>query len=110
MITINSKIGELTITNKDKKEHYDIWDGNILAAITFDSTEIETKRPIRCIYAIFDDMQMAKQLAKKFGYAFGHKETTEISLNLFYASAKKLITIFTKYFGLKVECYYEEVK
>ena len=34
----------------------------------------------------------------------------KVTLNLYYPSAKKLLTIFTKYFGLKVECYYEEVK
>lgn len=34
----------------------------------------------------------------------------KVILNLYYPSAKKALTIFTKYLGLEVNCYYKEVK
>ena len=36
MITINSKIGEVILSENGNRERIDIWDGNVLAAFTSD--------------------------------------------------------------------------
>lgn len=44
MLTINSKIGEATLSENGNKERIDIWDGNVLAAFTSDRETEDGKK------------------------------------------------------------------
>ena len=39
MLTLNQKMGEITFSKKGKEKKLDIWDGNVLAAFTYDYIE-----------------------------------------------------------------------
>lgn len=110
MLTLNSKIGEITFSQKGKEKKIDIWDGNVLAAFTYDYID-QNGSHSRGLYTFFTDITQVKKLIKDYGKnMFEADGEVKVTLNLYYPSAKKLLTIFTKYFGLKVECYYEKVK
>lgn len=111
MLTLNSKIGEITFSQKGKEKKIDIWDGNVLAAFTYDYID-QNGSHSRGLYTFFTDIKQVKKLIKDYGKNMFEADRGEVKaiLNLYYPSAKKLLTIFTKYYGLKVECYYEEVK
>ena len=111
MLTLNQKMGEITFSKKGKEKKLDIWDGNVLAAFTYDFID-QNGSHSRGLYAFFTDIKQVKMLIKDYGKNMFEADRGEIKviLNLYYPSAKKLLTIFTKYFGLKVECYYKEVK
>ena len=36
MLTLYSKMGEITFSQKGQEKKIDIWDGNVLAAFTYD--------------------------------------------------------------------------
>ena len=109
MLTLNQKMGEITFSKKGKEKKLDIWDGNVLAAFTYDFID-QNGSHSRGLYAFFTDIKQVKTLIKDYGKNMFEADRGEIKviLNLYYPSAKKLLTIFTKYFGLKVECYYEK--
>ena len=110
MLTLNQKMGEITFSQKGKEKKIDIWDGNVLAAFTYDFIDRDGSHS-RGLYAFFTDIKQVKKLIKDYGKnMFEDDGEVKITLNLYYPSAKKLLNIFTKYYGLKVECYYEEVK
>lgn len=110
MLTLNQKMGEITFSQKGKEKKLDIWDGNVLAAFTYDYID-QNGSNSRGLYAFFTDTKQVKKLIKDYGKnMFEADGEVKFTLNLYYPSAKKLLTIFTKYFGYKVECYYEEVK
>lgn len=110
MLTLYSKMGEITFSQKGQEKKLDIWDGNVLAAFTYDYIDRNGSHS-RGLYAFFTDIKQVKKLIKDYGKnMFKADGEVKITLNLYYPSAKKLLNIFTKYYGLKVECYYEEVK
>lgn len=110
MLTLNSKMGEITFSQKGKEKKIDIWNGNILAVFAYDYID-QNGSHSRGLYAFFTDIKQVKKLIKDYGKnMFEADGEVKITLNLYYSSAKKLLNIFTKYYGLKVECYYEEVK
>ena len=111
MITINSKIGEATLSENGNKERIDIWDGNVLAAFTYDYID-QNGSNSRGLYSFFTDIKQVKTLIKDYGKNMFEADRGEVKviLNLYYTSAKKALTIFTKYLGLDVNCYYKEVK
>ena len=111
MLTLNSKIGEITFSQKGKEKKLDVWDGNVLATFTYDYID-QNDSHSRGLYAFFTDIKHVKELIKHYGKNMFEADRGEvkITLNLYYPSAKKLLTIFTKYFGYKVNFYYEEVK
>ena len=111
MLTLNSKIGEITFSKKGKEKKLDIWDGNVLAAFTDDYIG-QNRSHSRCLYAFFTDIKQVKTLIKDYGKNMFEADRGEVKviLNLYYPSAKKALTIFTKYLGLEVNCYYKEVK
>ena len=111
MLTLNSKMGEIIFSQKGKEKKLDVWDGNVLAAFTYDYID-QNDSHSRGLYAFFTDIKQVKKLIKHCGKNMFEADRGEvkITLNLYYPSAKKLLIIFTKYFGYKVNCYYEEVK
>ena len=111
MLTLNSKIGEITFSKKGKEKKIDIWDGNVSAAFTYDYID-QNGSHSRGLYAFFTDIKQVKTLIKDYGKNMFEADRGEVKviLNLYYPSAKKALTIFTKYLGLEVNCYYKEVK
>lgn len=110
MLTLYSKMGEITFSQKGQEKKLDIWSCNALVALAFDYTE-PNGLFTRQLYMFIADTKHAKTIVKNYGKnLFEADGEVKVTLNLYYPSAKKVLTIFTKYFGLKVECYYEEVK
>lgn len=112
MLTINSKIGEATLSENGNKERIDIWDGNVLAAFTSDR-ETEDGKKDRILWGFLCSTDQAKSMAehykKKDIRLFG-AENVSIKMNLYFPKAKEVVEVLTRTFGYKVECYYEKVK
>ena len=111
MLTLNQKMGEITFSKKGKEKKLDIWDGNVLAAFTYDYIDKNGSHS-RGLYEFFADIKHVKTLIKDYGKNMFEADRGEVKviLNLYYPSAKKALTIFAKYLGLEVNCYYKEVK
>lgn len=112
MITINSKIGEATLSENGNKERIDIWDGNVLAAFTSDR-ETEDGKKDRILWGFLYSTDQAKSMAehyKKKGIGLFGAESVSIKMNLYFPKAKEVVEVLTRIFGYKVECYYEKVK
>lgn len=112
MITINSKIGEATLSENGNKERIDIWDGNVLAAFTSDR-ETEDGKKDRILWGFLYSTDQAKSMAehyKKKGTRLFGAESVSIKMNLYFPKAKEVVEVLTRTFGYKVECYYEKVK
>lgn len=54
MLTLNQKMGEITFSQKGKEKKLDIWDGNVLAAFTYDYID-QNGSHSRGLYAFFTD-------------------------------------------------------
>lgn len=112
MITINSKIGEVTLSENGNSERIDIWDGNVLAAFTSDR-ETEDGKKDRILWGYLYSTDQAKSMAehyKKKGIELFGAEKVCIRMNLYYPKAKEVVEVLTRTYGYKVECYYEKVK
>lgn len=112
MITINSKIGEVILSENGNRECIDIWNGNVLAAFTSDR-EKEDGQKDRILWGFLCDTKHAKSMAehyKKKGIELFGAESVDIKMNLYFPDAKKVVEVLTRTFGYKVECYYEKVK
>lgn len=112
MISINSKIGEVILSENGNRERIDIWDGNVLAAFTSDR-ETEDGQKDRILWGFLYSKNQAKSMAehyKKKGIELFGAESVSIKMNLYFPKAKEVVEVLTRIFGYKVECYYEEVK
>ena len=110
MLTLNSKIGEATLSENGYKERIDIWDGNVLAAFTSDR-ETEDGKKDRILWGFLYSTDQAKSMAehyKKKGTRLFGAENVSIKMNLYFPKAKEVVEVLTRTFGYKVECYYEK--
>lgn len=110
MLTLNSKIGEATLSENGNKERIDIWDGNVLAAFTSDR-ETEDGKKDRILWGFLYSTDQAKSMAehyKKKGTRLFGAESVSIKINLYFPKAKEVVEVLTRTFGYKVECYYEK--
>ena len=93
-LTFDKKIGTMKVTQTHKGETHTfdigIWQGNCLAV--FNS---ETKDAYH-LYMFFIDEKHCENLVKKYGSLFGDK-VTDINLNLYYESARRLLNVLIKY-------------
>ena len=100
------KIGKLTIIRKMKKYDINIYSGNFLAVFVYEYTDGGNE-----MYSLYDFFADKKHVSKIISNRkkLIDKDVVKIELNLWYKSARQLLTYLVKN-GYKVECYYKETK
>ena len=93
-ITFNKKIGTMKVTQTRNGETHtfdiSIWQGNCLAVFI---RETEDKY---FLYNFFDNEKHCANMVKDYGSLFSNK-VSDINLNLFYKSARRLLEVLIKY-------------
>lgn len=93
-ITFNKKIGTMKVTQTRNGEPHtfdiSIWQGNCLAVFTSETEDTYF------LYNFFIDKKHCEQMVKQYGSLFDGK-VSDIKLNLFYKSARRLLEVLIKY-------------
>lgn len=93
-ITFDKKIGTMKVTQTHKGETHTfdvgIWQGNCLAVFIYEAKDSYN------LYMFFLDEKHCRKIVKHFGSLFGDK-ISDITLNLYYESARRLLNVLVKY-------------
>lgn len=93
-ITFNKRIGTMKVTQTRNGELHtfdiSIWQGNCLAVF---NSETEDRY---FLYNFFIDEKHCAKIVKDYGSLFSNK-VSDIKLNLFYKSARRLLEVLIKY-------------
>ena len=93
-ITFEKRIGTMKVTQTRNGETHtfdiSIWQGNCLAVFI---SETEDKY---FLYNFFDNEKHCANMVKDYGSLFSDK-VSDIKLNLFYKSARRLLEVLIKY-------------
>lgn len=93
-ITFNKKIGTMKVTQTRNGETHTfdigIWQGNCLAVF------ISETKDKYFLYDFFDNEKHCAEIVKDYGSLFSNK-VSDINLNLFYKSARRLLEVLIKY-------------
>ena len=93
-ITFNKRIGtmKVTQTRKDVTDTFEvsIWEGNCLAVFNYETEDRYF------LYNFFIDEKHCAKMVKQYGSLFGDK-VSDIKLNLYYESARRLLNVLIKY-------------
>lgn len=101
-----SKMGKMTIKQKESTFDINIYDGNALAIFISEFKIDNEDRYI--LYNFFADKKHCNNITKS-GKQLFTDEVVSIELNLYYKNAQTLLNILVKN-GYKVQCYYKEEK
>ena len=93
-ITFDKKIGTMKVTQTRNGETHtfdiSIWQGNCLAVFNCETED----RYI--LYNFFIDEKHCAEIVKDYGSLFSNK-VSDINLNLYYESARRLLNVLIKY-------------
>ena len=93
-ITFEKKIGTMKVTQTRNGEPHtfdiSIWQGNCLAVFTYETEDRYF------LYNFFIDEKHCEKMVKQYGSLFDDK-VSDINLNLFYKSARRLLEVLIKY-------------
>lgn len=93
-ITFEKKIGtmKVTQTRKDITDTFEvsIWEGNCLAVFNYETEDRYF------LYNFFIDEKHCKKMVKQYGSLFVDK-VSDINLNLYYESARRLLEVLIEY-------------
>ena len=93
-ITFEKRIGtmKVTQTRKDVTDTFEvsIWEGNCLAVFNYETEDRYF------LYDFFYDKKHCAQIVKEYGSLFSDK-VSDIKLNLFYKSARRLLEVLIEY-------------
>lgn len=93
-ITFNKKIGTMKVTQTRNGETHtfdiSIWQGNCLAVFNYETEDRYF------LYNFFIDEKHCAKMVKQYGSLFDDK-VSDIKLNLFYKSARRLLEVLIEY-------------
>ena len=93
-ITFEKRIGtmKVTQTRKDVTDTFEvsIWEGNCLAVFNYETEDRYF------LYNFFIDEKHCAKMVKQYGSLFSD-EVSDINLNLYYESARRLLNVLIKY-------------
>ena len=93
-ITFEKRIGTMKVTQTRNGEPHtfdiSIWQGNCLAVFNYETEDRYF------LYNFFIDEKRCAKMVKQYGSLFGDK-VSDIKLNLFYKSARRLLEVLIEY-------------
>lgn len=94
-ITFNKKIGTMKVTQTRNGETHTfdigIWQGNCLAVFVHETEDMYY------LYMFFYDEKHCAYLVEVNGSLFGYDKVSDINLNLYYKSARRLLEVLIEY-------------